>query len=166
MINVIEQSYEVGQRVVVRGGPSVRGMGTVERVAVEPIYRQHTAPVVYVKMDVSGDVLRVVADSSDLRPFVAPEVGMGCTYSIGSDSYAATIIAVTHKGKKIAIQFDDDRLISGSIESESQTYEYVPNPRGEVKHATLRPDGAFREVGTNYTRVSIGARRSHRDPSF
>lgn len=90
-----------------------------------------------------------------MRILVFPEVGMGATISIGSDRYAATIIAVTSSGKTVVVQGD-------KIDADGK---YVPNPQGELtvfRQCRKNPD-AYRN-GSRY--LDVGERESYRDPSF
>lgn len=94
-----------------------------------------------------------------------PEVGMGATIHVGSDSYPATIIQITQNGKRIVIQEDDATRVDDNGMSESQDYAYQANPNGTIHIATLRKDGHYRLTGEK-TPVSIGIRRRYYDFSF
>jgi len=75
-----------------------------------------------------------------------PEIGMGATYSIGSDRYAYTVVEILRKGRTLLIQRD------------------VPN--GQVVTATLRGDGQYRPRGSKCGHVALGVRRTYMDPGF
>lgn len=94
-----------------------------------------------------------------------PEVGMGATIHVGSDSYPATIIQVTQNGKRVILQEDDATRVDSNGMSESQDYTYQTNPQGTIHIATLRKDGRYRLTGEK-TPVSIGFRRKYYDYSF
>lgn len=94
-----------------------------------------------------------------------PEVGMGVTVSVGSDRYPGTIIQVTQNGKRIVFQYDDYKRTDNNGMSESQTYEFTPNPNGKTEIATLRKDGRFRITGGK-TPVWVGTRDAYYDFSF
>jgi hypothetical protein len=61
-----------------------------------------------------------------------PAVGMGATVLGWTDRHAATIIDVFNVGKTqyVTVQYDDSRRTDTNGMSESQTYEYTPNPYG------------------------------------
>jgi len=98
-----------------------------------------------------------------------PQVGMGATYSVGSDRYACTIRKISESGKTIWLSPDDDKLISGDPMSEQQKYTYETvweiGERDWLK-ATLRQDGKYRLAGSKSSGVTIGVRATYRDPCF
>jgi hypothetical protein len=61
-----------------------------------------------------------------------PVVGMGATMTSYSDRHAGTIIEVKKVGKGllITVQADDVKRIDNNGMSESQEYQYTPNPNG------------------------------------
>lgn len=114
----------------------------------------------------------MITNTRNLKGFkregsVEPLVGMGATYTIGSDRYPYTIIAVSASGKRCTIQQDETKRMDKNGMSEQQTYRFIPNPEAEKKVISLRQDGRWREVGSGgagfYT---IGDRDCYRDPSF
>lgn len=96
---------------------------------------------------------------------VIPEVGMGVTIQYGSDSEPATIIQVSQSGKRIVLQKDSYTRTDNNGMSESQTYDYQPDPQGTIHIATLRKDGRYRLIRSKVT-VSVGNRRRYYDFSF
>ena len=94
-----------------------------------------------------------------------PKVGMGATMRLGSDCYPYTIIWVNDKKNQAAMQSDNFIMVKGSLESESQTYEYSTNTDSRQVIISLRKNGSWR-VACSQTPVSIGNRRAYRDPSF
>jgi|SRR5208282_3469700 len=99
----------------------------------------------------------------------SPEVGMGATVCYWSDRHAATIIRVENNGKRIVVQEDISIRTDKNGMSESQSYQYEPNPNGTTHLASLRKDGSYRIVGQktkNGTRISIGFRNQFYDYSF
>jgi hypothetical protein len=94
-----------------------------------------------------------------------PTVGMGVTISVGSDRYPATIIQVTQNGKRIVFQYDTYKRTDDNGMSESQAYEFSPDPNGRVEIATLRKDGRYRITGGK-TPVHVGSRDAYYDYSF
>lgn len=109
-----------------------------------------------------------------------PTVGMGCTVSVGSDSNAATIIAVFELkkgGYGVKVQYDHATPAEGHDYYGVQKYTYKPNPKGRTQ--MFRQDGSeWREsefskktdrlvwCKQSSYRLSVGERRSHSDPSF
>ena len=96
-----------------------------------------------------------------------PVVGMGATINFHSDSKAATIIQISHKGKRIVLQQDKATRTDQNGVSESQSYNYETDTDGGIYIATLRKDGRFRLVGsTSGSTISLGVRREYYDYSF
>ena len=89
-----------------------------------------------------------------------PVVGMGATICCWTDRHAATIVKVTrcqiHVQEDIATRTDDNGM------SESQRYEYQPDPNGAVivfrktKHGWKSKSGG----------LLVGVRRHYHDFSF
>ena len=101
------------------------------------------------------------------KPQTVPRVGEGVTYSIGTDRYPATIIAVSKSGKTITIQDDKSNVISGSTQDGSAEWRFEENPDGRVQRATLRADGRYRLSGWKRGgNVSLGGRSCYVDPHF
>lgn len=106
---------------------------------------------------------------------ITPEVGMGATYAVGSDRYVCTIVEVLRfksgdrKGqiRGVVAQDDDVRVVSGSEQDGSATYEYMQNPQA-TKDTYLwnARTGRFVLKGSSYVRLGLGHRSYHRDPSF
>lgn len=100
---------------------------------------------------------------------VQPEVGMGVTQSIGSDSYPYTIIEVKHGGKTLVIQSDDYKRTDNNGYGGHQEYEYAPNPNGSTHEITLRKTGRYKRKGESLHggyNYGIGFRRAYQDPHF
>jgi hypothetical protein len=95
-------------------------------------------------------------------------IGSGATIGIGSDCYAATVVAVSASGRVVTVQGDHAVPTNLNGPSEYQTYEYAQNPSGRVQKFSLRKNGRWALVGTKGAcyRLHIGSRRSYRDPSF
>ena len=94
-----------------------------------------------------------------------PEIGMGLTYSIGSDAYPATVTKVSESGKTIWFQDDDYKRTDKNGLSESQEYEYSRNTSNRTQKATLRSDGSFKISKSQFT-IHLGTRNAYRDPHF
>jgi hypothetical protein len=97
--------------------------------------------------------------------FTPPEVGMGATIQIGSDSIPATIIQVTSNCKRVVVQEDLATRTDKNGMSESQQYTYQSDPKGTIYIATLRKDGRYRITGGKLP-VTLGIRRKYYDYSF
>jgi len=95
-----------------------------------------------------------------LRPIVP---GLGATYSIGSDRYACTVIAVSPSAHKITTR--DDRAIRTDSNgmSEAQSYRYERDPDGALRTFYRNSKGGYGQRGG---RLYLGARRSYYDYSF
>ncbi len=99
---------------------------------------------------------------------VKPEFGMGATINMHSDRHAATIIALLSP-TRVMIQQDIAKLVSGSRQSESQEYEFLPNVAGRKRVFSLRKNKVWVEEGAKQssgTSLTIGERDEYYDPSF
>lgn len=98
------------------------------------------------------------ADCCDQNTEPKPEVGMGATMAVGSDQYAATIIAVERNGRVVYAM--KDWIIEDRTRDHS---EYDPR---DCEKFTLRGDTSYRKVNSRYGRLYIGERNDYRDPSY
>lgn len=105
-------------------------------------------------------------NDDDRKEITVPEVGMGCTMGIGSDSYAGTIIEVSRTGHRVVVQQDKATRTDNNGMSESQEYSYERNPNGKKDVFTRRRNGRYLGVGTTYFYLGLGYRRQYQDPSF
>jgi len=104
---------------------------------------------------------------------ITPTVGMGATYAVGSDCYAATIVEVltfksgARKGQIRGVVIQDDRAIltSGSEQDGSAQYRYEPQPDA-VKETFLWNAQQGRFIRHGYCKLGVGHRRFYRNPSF
>lgn len=94
-----------------------------------------------------------------------PEIGMGITWTSGSDRYPGTIIEISASGKRIVFQEDIATRTDNNGMSESQTYTFQPDPTGTVYHASFRKDGRWKLMECK-TPVYIGTRSKYYDFSF
>lgn len=106
---------------------------------------------------------------------IEPEVGMGATLCLWSDSHAYTITDVIRfkSGKNagaikaVIAQRDIAKRIDKNGMSESQDYEYTFDPTAKGTVFTLRKNGRYlAEGGDGGTRLAIGFRREYYDYSF
>lgn len=99
-------------------------------------------------------------------PEIMPEVGMGATMGVGSDSYPYTIVQVSKTGKSFKMVRDIATAVSGSGHDGSAVYEYARDPSATIESAVMvRLDhkGRWRQAGAP---VGIGFRRYYQDPHF
>ena len=98
-----------------------------------------------------------------------PVVGMGATILMWSDRHAATVVEVSADKKRVVIQRDNAKRTDKNGMSESQTYEFTPDPEARRETYTLRKNGAWVIKGgglKNGGRIKLGARSEYRDFSF
>jgi hypothetical protein len=101
-----------------------------------------------------GCGMRTCSDCQLARP--VPVVGMGCTYSIGSDQYPVTIVAIERNGRAIVVT--RDRAVGPNM--------FLVNPEGKRETFTLRGTGRYQGKGNNYTWLTLGRRTYSLDPGF
>ncbi len=105
---------------------------------------------------------------------IKPIIGIGATYSIGSDCYPYTIVSINKSGKTIGLTGDlYEANKNGAIPFDyyaNQDYVYtsVPVTKDNVSYATLRKNGYFyfKGSGSKHGAIIIGHRRHYSDPSF
>jgi hypothetical protein len=103
-----------------------------------------------------------------------PEIGMGCSLLSHSDRHAASVIKV--EGNVISVQRDHAKRLGKGGASESQEYEFSPNPRGAIYYFRRAKDGVWSEVYRNPVsgrwikrggyRLRLGERLEYYDYSF
>lgn len=105
-----------------------------------------------------------------------PEIGEAATLLSFTDRSPATVVETFTRGKfqYVVVQADDFRRIDKNGLSESQTYEYTPNPDGYKSTFRMTDtgwQGVYRDVNTGRFRktsggIMIGRRDKYYDPSF
>lgn len=105
-----------------------------------------------------------------------PTVGMGATVLLWSDRHACTVIAWDGKKSILTIQQDSSQRLDKNGLSESQQYEFTPDPSGRVYRFKRMPEGTWREMTTSEkgnlvfsksgAGLMIGRREEYYDPSF
>lgn len=100
-----------------------------------------------------------------------PAVGDGATVMHWTDRDAATVIEVTvsKSGKTavVTVQGDHVKRVDTNGMSESQTYEYAPNPNGgKPSFKFRRVENGWKRVGKNGPGVGFGYRDAYHDYSF
>lgn len=103
-----------------------------------------------------------------------PVVGMGATECLWSDRHAVTIVEVTKK--YIVTQRDDTKRIDSNGMSESQEYEFTPNPEAYKQYWKKDKKGTYRQAHHNENgrlvfnghscHLGIGYRDEYYDFSF
>ena len=100
----------------------------------------------------------------DARMLPKPDfqVGDGATLLSYSDRHAATIVEINESRTRVVIQMDHAKRVDKNGMSETQVYEYTPNPEAARLVFTLRKDGTFKLSG-GLQGVIIGRREEYRD---
>jgi hypothetical protein len=94
---------------------------------------------------------------------IEPQVGMGATELMHSDREPYTIVEIKSP-RRIIVQADDSKRIDSNGMSESQQYEYTPNPNGSKVELIKTKYGWKQFKGS--TRFMIGERNKYYDYSF
>lgn len=94
-----------------------------------------------------------------------PTIGMGATIYGYSDRHPATVIQISHGGRRLVLREDKATRTDNNGMSEIQSYTYEPDPEGQIYHATLRKQGEYRLVGSTRL-VALGERNKYYDYSF
>ena len=100
-----------------------------------------------------------------------PQVGMGATILSWTDRHAATIVEVDLEKKlpRIGIKQDIATRSDKNGMSDSQDYDYTPNPNATTVYYTFRKDGTWVKEGDKTkggSRIAIGYRNEYYDFSF
>lgn len=69
------------------------------------------------------------------------KIGMGATLLFWTDREAATVVSYDEKRMIVGVQEDDAKRIDNNGMSESQVYEFTPNPDAYVQHFKFGPKG-------------------------
>jgi len=118
-------------------------------------------------------------------PYDALTIGNGATAYFWSDRHACTVVEIINRNKKryVVVQQDHAKRTDRNGFSESQTYEFTPNPKGRkfisevidietedgqlgfiLEPRVFNPKtNRFRKEGT---RIGLGQRSEYWDPSF
>lgn len=92
-----------------------------------------------------------------------PYVGMPATICYVSDRYAATVVYVSKTGSKVVVREDTATRTDNNGMSESQTYEYTPDPNG-TEHTFFRNSrGGY---GARSKKLVLGVKESYYDYSY
>tara|TARA_Y100000034_G_C6866253_1_gene394840 strand:- start:8 stop:313 length:306 start_codon:yes stop_codon:yes gene_type:complete len=96
------------------------------------------------------------------------KVGDGATMGVGSDCYPYTVVEIKSP-RCIIVQSDNYTRTDKNGLSESQEYDYSPNPQGGKVTLTLRSNDRWVRKGESMrggSRWTIGSRRAYQCPSF
>lgn len=92
-------------------------------------------------------------------------IGDGGTIRVGSDLYACTVVAVGPRS--VSVRRDKARRVDSNGLSEIQEWSHEPDPDAELETFTRPFSGGSLVYRARCWRVlTIGERRSYRDPSF
>lgn len=98
------------------------------------------------------------------------EIGMGCSFGAGSDSYPATIVKIENNGKTIYVTEDSATPKDGYEYYSNQTYDYQTNWDGEQICYTLRKNNRYVVKGQPmkhyWCGIGVCGRRKYHDPHF
>lgn len=95
-----------------------------------------------------------------------PEVGMGVTVLGYSDRHAGTITQVSASKREFWFRYDIAVRVDKNGMSESQTYEFMPNPAAPEIHVKLSRSKKHPGWRCEGGRVAIGYRSEYYDFSF
>lgn len=95
-------------------------------------------------------------------PDFKPEVGMGATHMGWTDRYPYTIVWVSASGKTVKVQEDIATRTDMNGMSESQTYDFKPDPTAPIKAVRLTKKG-WVSAGQKFV---LGKRDAYHDYSF
>lgn len=93
-----------------------------------------------------------------------PQVGTHGSYSIGSDSYPCTVVAVSPSGHRVTVETDE--TTKSTPFPDSTGIEFARREGGRRTVFTRRANGRYRMAGANYGSLSLTGWYSHQDPSF
>jgi len=92
------------------------------------------------------------------------EIGMGATRVMYSDRYPYTVIEVLSPCR-IKVQEDFAKMkAGGTVLSESQDWEYFPDPNGDVE-TLIKTKRGWKVLGREQ-RFAVGFREKFYDPTF
>lgn len=91
-----------------------------------------------------------------------PQVGTRGSFSVGSDRYPCTVIAVSPSGYRVTVQ--EDRVTVYTPFPDCSGDEFERNPQGRTMVFTRRQNGRYRQTGGGS--LSLDGWMAHQDPSF
>lgn len=93
-----------------------------------------------------------------------PQVGMGATKLLYSDSHAYTIVEVINE-KVVIVKRDDVKALHKGM-SDSQEWEYTFNPKAQPITLKKHKKGYWYQVGDTTTKFLLGVRQEFYDYTF
>jgi len=119
-----------------------------------------TANTIYVNPARHGSLQNAIADQTRS---LKPTVGIGVTEIMFSDRHPYTLIEVISP-KRIKVQADTATRADDNGYSESQEYNYAPNPNGEIITLFLNKWGRWKQAGqAQGSTFLIGVREEYYD---
>jgi hypothetical protein len=106
-----------------------------------------------------------VAMNTKYALILAPEIGMGATNAVGSDSYPYEIVWVSKSKKQIKVRRMNHTLVSGNEQDGSAEYSYSSDVKAEEHLLRLTARGGWKPKEYR-TLFWIGTARYRQDPSF
>ena len=109
-------------------------------------------------------VNQLLGTASDL----VPVVGMGATKIMWSDRKPYTVVEVINT-TTVVVQEDDYKRVDTNGMSDSQSYEFSPNPEGIKYTVTRRKNGQWVRKGSSMkdgAKFCLGTRDKYHDFSF
>lgn len=108
----------------------------------------------------TGSLVNEIYGESKQPP---PEVGMGVTELCYTDRHAGTIVSVSASGKSFKWQQDIAIRTDNNGMSDSQTYEFKPDPDASIKTARQHKNGKYYTDGRV---IQVGSRSEYHDFNF
>lgn len=99
------------------------------------------------------------------RESLFPFVGMGATEICWTDRHAYSVIEVSKNGRRVKAQRNKVTRTDTNGMSESQAYQFEPDPTATVLTLSLRKDGRWRRVADTQL-FALGHRSEYHDYSF
>ncbi len=103
-----------------------------------------------------------------MTPVITPDLGMGATLHIGSDSYSYTVTRVISPTRILVRPDDVSGDTSYGARGNKEAVTYAISVRGDVEY-TFRRNGVWGEKGKHgpWARpLHLGSRRAYCDPDF
>ena len=91
-------------------------------------------------------------------------LGTQGSYSVGSDRYPCTVIAVSPSGHRVTVR--DVTVTEWTAYPDSRGVAFEDDGKGRLTTYTRRQDGTYREQGSAYGRLALTGWKAYQDPSF
>ena len=93
-----------------------------------------------------------------------PAVGTRASYSVGSDRYPCTVVAVSPSGHRITVR--EVKVTEWTAFPDSHGVAFEDNGQGATRVFTRRANGRYRHAGWSHGGISFGEWGAYQDPSF